>query len=156
MAATYTPFKIDERLNPVDLERVATALLTTKADPTHGGIVTFARKAAYWAEKKAARRARVEAKHYAIIAARERGRVIDNVREREEALFLEGFFERLRDELDPTALLVAADLVEPRREILDFFPEAPATSAVRRFWGLSENYIADLRKIMARVYREMI
>lgn len=155
MGATYTPFKIDERMNEVDLERVATALLTTKADPTHGGIVTFARKAAYWAEKKAARRARTEAKHYAIIAASERGRVIDNVRDREETIFLEGFFDRLHDELDPTAYLVAADLVEPRREILDFFPDTPAPSAVRRFWGISESYLAELRRIMARVYHEM-
>ncbi len=146
-------FSINETMGTTNLEHCGTAILHG-GDPEHAGIVRYGQQHAAWNTGKEIRRqgifCRWASKEIPLAATRK-----TDMEQREEELFLRVYFERLRDELSYADFLIAEDLVEPRKAILDYFPAQKTETAVRRFWQSSKETIAEIRKVMQAVYEEM-
>lgn len=147
-------FFINDKMNPVDLDRCGLAIAKHGGRPDHGGIIKLGRMAEKWEMLHEERRRRTAVKHaireVALLEAKK-----TNVEVREEELFLRAFFDRLSADLDGERILVAQDLVEPRKAVLDFFPDDKREKAVRRFWNLSAQALDEIKAAMRRTYVAM-
>ena len=146
-------FYINDTMNQLDLDRCGLAMLRG-GSPDHGGIIKLGRMCEKWEMLHEERRRRVAARHAVReVALMEAKRT--NIQQAEEDMFLNTFFDRLAGELDDERMLIARDLVEPRKAVLDFFPAERRETAVRKFWNRAKAEIEEIKATMARTYQCM-